>query len=73
MCFVFERSILVMRIRSLASAAICCIILTGCGSDDAQTQRTVFVMDTAASVKGTASDVELAVDTLTYLSGLFDR
>lgn len=73
MCFVFERSILVMRIRSLASAAICCIILTGCGSDSPQTQRTVFVMDTAASVKGTASDVELAVDTLTYLSGLFDR
>ncbi len=62
-----------MRIKSLAAAAIFCIALTGCGSDDPQTQRTVFVMDTAASVKGTASDVELAVDTLTYLSGLFDR
>lgn len=62
-----------MRIRSLVAAAICCIALTGCGSDDTQTQRTVFVMDTAASVKGTASDVELAIDTLTHLSGLFDR
>lgn len=61
-----------MRIKSLA-AAICCIALTGCGSDDLQTQRTVFVMDTVASVKGTASDVNLAVDTLTHLSGLFDR
>lgn len=72
----FERSILVMRITSLAAAAICCIALTGCSSPNsqyAQTQRTVFVMDTAASVKGTASDVDLAVDTLTYLSGLFDR
>lgn len=62
-----------MRIKSLAAAAICCIVLTGCGSDDLQTQRTVFVMDTAASVKGTASDVDLAVDTLKCLSGLFDR
>lgn len=62
-----------MRLRSLAAAALCCVVLTGCGSDDRQAQRTVFVMDTAASVKGTASDVELAVDTLTYLSGLFDR
>ena len=62
-----------MRIRSLASAAICCIALTGCSSDEPQTQRTVFVMDTAASVKGTDSDVELAVDTLTYLGELFDR
>ena len=64
-----------MRIKFLA-AAICCIALTGCGTQDLQdpqTQRTVFVMDTAASVKGTASDVDLAVDTLTYLSGLFDR
>lgn len=62
-----------MRIKLLAVAAICCIALTGCGSDAPQTQRTVFVMDTAASVKGTASDVDLAVDTLTYLGGLFDR
>ena len=65
-----------MRIKSLAAATICCIALTGCGSQDLQdpqTQRTVFVMDTAASVKGTASNVDLAVDTLTYLSGLFDR
>ena len=62
-----------MRIKSLAAAVVCCIALTGCSSDDLQTQRTVFVMDTAASVKGTASDVELAVDTLTKLGGLFDR
>lgn len=62
-----------MRIKSLASAAICCIALTGCSSDEPQTQRTVFVMDTAASIKGTDSDVELAVDTLTYLGELFDR
>ncbi len=62
-----------MRIKSLAVAAICCIALTGCGSDDLQTQRTVFVMDTVASVKGTASDVDLAINTLTCLSGLFDR
>ena len=62
--------------RIIALAAVCCIALTGCGSQDRQfpqTQRTVFVMDTAASVKGTASDVDLAVDTLTRLSGLFDR
>lgn len=66
-----------MRIKSLAAAAaVCCIALTGCSSpnsQNAQTQRTVFVMDTAASVKGTSSDVELAVDMLTNLSGLFDR
>lgn len=62
-----------MRIKALAAAAICCIALTGCSPDDPQTQRTVFVMDTAASVKGTASDVDLAVETLTRLSGLFDR
>lgn len=65
-----------MRIKSLAAAAICCVALTGCAGDASrhpQTQRTVFVMDTAASVKGTASDVDLAADTLTYLSGLFDR
>lgn len=65
-----------MRIKSLAAAAICCITLTGCASDASrqpQTQRTVFVMDTTASVKGTASDAELAVDTLTRLGGLFDR
>ena len=64
-----------MRIKPLA-AAICCIALVGCGSRALQwpqAQRTVFVMDTAASVKGTASDVEIAVDTLTNLSGLFDR
>ena len=65
-----------MRIKTLAAAVICCIFLTGCGSQDLQdpqTQRTVFVMDTAASVKGTASDVDVAVDTLTSLSALFDR
>lgn len=62
-----------MRIKFLAAATICCIALAGCSSDDPQTQRTVFVMDTAASVKGTASDVDLAVDTLTHLNGLFDR
>lgn len=71
-----------MRLKSLTAASICCIALTGCASDPVtaerslrhpQTQRTVFVMDTAASVKGTASDVDLAIDTLTYLSGLFDR
>lgn len=65
-----------MRIGSLAAAAVCCIALTGCASDASrrpQTQRTVFVMDTAASVKGTASDVDIAVDTLTHLSDLFDR
>lgn len=65
-----------MRIRYLAAAAVCCFVLTGCSSQDLQdpqTQRTVFVMDTAASVKGTASDVDLAVDTLTSLSVLFDR
>ena len=65
-----------MRIKTLAAAAVCCITLAGCGSQDLhdpQTQRTVFVMDTAASVRGTASDVDLAVDTLTCLSDLFDR
>ena len=64
-----------MRFKALA-AAVCCIALTGCGAQDIQdpqTQRTVFVMDTAASVKGTASDVDRAVDTLTRLDGLFDR
>lgn len=65
-----------MRIKSLAAAAVFCAALVGCASDapsQTQTQRTVFVMDTVASVKGTASDVELAVDTLTTLDGLFDR
>lgn len=62
-----------MRIKSLAAAAVCCIALTGCSADAPQTQRTVFVMDTAAAVKGTPSDVDLAVDTLTLLGGLFDR
>lgn len=62
-----------MRIRALAAAAVLCAALVGCRSEAPQTQRTVFVMDTAASVKGTARDVELAVDTLTMLDGLFDR
>lgn len=65
-----------MRIGAISAAAVCCIALAGCASDASsrpQTQRTVFVMDTAASVKGTASDVRLAVDTLTSLGGLFDR
>ena len=65
-----------MRIKSLAATAICCIVLTGCASDASrhpQTQRTVFVMDTAASAKGTKSDVDVAVETLTDLSALFDR
>lgn len=64
-----------MKIKSLA-AALCCIALTGCASSAAsapQTERTVFVMDTAASVKGTASDVDAAVDILTRLGELFDR
>lgn len=67
-----ERSIGIMRIRSFA-AALCCVVLTGCGSNVPQTQRTVFVMDTAASAKGTKSDVDVAVETLTDLSAMFDR
>lgn len=62
-----------MRIKALAAVALCCVALTGCVSDAPQTERTVFVMDTVASVKGTGSDVDLAVDTLTRLGGLFDR
>lgn len=64
-----------MRIKTLA-AAVCCAFLAGCAAEASprpQTQRTVFVMDTASSVKGTASDAELAVDLLTQLGGLFDR
>lgn len=62
-----------MRIGAFAAAAMFCAVLGGCSADKPQTTRTVFVMDTAASVKGTAEDVERAVDTLTTLDGLFDR
>lgn len=65
-----------MRIRAVAAAAVCCFALTGCSNDASrqpQTGRTVFVMDTAASIKGTASDADLAARTLTRLDGLFDR
>lgn len=62
-----------MRIGAFAAAAMFCAVLGGCSADKPQTTRTVFVMDTAASVKGTAEDVESAVDTLTTLGGLFDR
>ena len=48
--------------------------LAGCaGNNTPQTTRTVFVMDTAASVKGAESDAESAVETLTRLDRLFDR
>lgn len=51
-----------------------CGLLVGCGKAAApQISRTVFVMDTAASVKGAQSDAEAAVDTLENLGGLFDR
>lgn len=63
-----------MRIGAFAAAAMFCAALGGCSAEGRpQTTRTVFVMDTAASVKGTAEDVERAVDTLTTLDGLFDR
>ena len=65
-----------MRIGYAAAAIICCVALSGCAggaSPTPQTQRTVFVMDTAASVKGTEADVKVAVDTLGELDGLFDR
>lgn len=57
-----------------AFAALLCVFLVGCADGSApQVSRTVFVMDTAASVKGTAQDAEAAVDTLTSLGRLFDR
>lgn len=62
-----------MRIGAFATAAMFCVALCGCSAEKPQMTRTVFVMDTAVSVKGTAEDVERAVDTLTTLGGLFDR
>lgn len=53
------------------------ILLSGCAgftrNSAPQTSRTVFVMDTAASVKGAESAAESAVETLTRLGKLFDR
>lgn len=64
-------------ITGAAFAALLCVFLGGCSSfangNAPQISRTVFVMDTAASVKGAESDVEAAVDTLTSLDRLFDR
>lgn len=67
-------------ITGAAFAALLCVFLGGCASfagfaneNAPQISRTVFVMDTAASVKGAESDVEAAVDTLTSLDRLFDR
>lgn len=64
-------------ITGTAFAALLCVFLGGCSSfangNAPQISRTVFVMDTAASVKGAESDVEAAVDTLTSLDRLFDR
>lgn len=65
-----------MRIVAFAAAAIFYAALCGCSAEKpqiSQTTRTVFVMDTAASVKGTAEDTETAVETLTSLGKLFDR
>lgn len=62
-----------MRTGAFAVAAICCFTLAGCGSKAPQTERTIFVMDTAAAVRGTKEDVQTAVDTLTYLGKRFDR
>lgn len=62
-----------MRIVALAVAMICCFALTGCDFKAPQTERTFFVMDIAASVRGTEKDVELAADTLTDLGKRFDR
>lgn len=68
-----ERSIRAMRIGAFAAAATLCAALVGCSAEKPQTTRTVFVMDTAASVKGTSEDVESAVGTLVSLGKLFDR
>lgn len=62
-----------MRIGTFAVAAMCCFALAGCGAKAPQTERTLFVMDTAASVRGTEKDVETATDTLTYLGKRLDR
>lgn len=64
------------RIKGAALAIILFLLafLAGCvGNNTPQTTRTVFVMDTAASVKGTESAAESAVETLTRLDRLFDR
>lgn len=62
-----------MRIRALAVLAAFCFALTGCRAAAPQTECTLFVMDTAASVKGTDKDVQAAAETLTDLGKLFDR
>lgn len=56
-----------------AVLAVFLVFLTGCAVSAPQTSRTVFVMDTAASVKGAKSAAEVSVETLTSLDKLFDR
>lgn len=53
------------------------LLMTGCGNVAAsptfEAERTLFVMDTAVTLKGSKSDTEKAADVLTRLDGLFDR
>lgn len=56
-----------------AVLAVFLVFLTGCAVSAPQTSRTVFVMDTAASVKGAKSAAEVSVETLASLDKLFDR
>lgn len=72
-CAVFLKGALVMRIRAFAAAAFCCVVLSGCERSALQTQRTVFVMDTAATAKGSRHDVDAAVETLSELGAKLDR
>lgn len=66
-----------IKSAALAVFLFLSVLLTGCtgfaGNNAPQVSRTVFVMDTAASVKGAESAAESAVETLTRLDRLFDR
>ncbi|MBE6861517.1 MAG: FAD:protein FMN transferase [Ruminococcus sp.] len=60
----------------IASSAFL-LLLTGCRNADTssafESERTMFVMDTAVTIKGSKNDTEKAADVLKRLDGLFDR
>lgn len=63
-----------MRSAVFVLLSACVLLLTGCkNASDLETEKTCFAMDTAVTVKGSASDTELVCDEMRRLDSLFDR
>lgn len=63
---------MIVRYQICSAVAAACIALSSC-ADKTVSQRTVFAMDTAFTVKGEDADVSAAAELLNELDSLFDR